>query len=124
VTVQIHWHQMTDLGAPERDAIEQRLQSLAEEHGDLFDVRISAAQPHHQRRGPVHVRIVAQVKGHELVSSHDAEQLSIATGTALDVFERELRKLRDRRQDRTRSPAPQRAIDNIGEPETAAREND
>ena len=100
--MEIHWHHVgTTLRDEERAAIEERLRSLAAGHDDLIDVRISGRESGHHRHGEKEVRIVCQARGKELVAARSRADLGLALHEALDAFEREVHRLRERRRDRS-----------------------
>ncbi len=96
--MEIHWKGATGLSDAERDAIESRLESLAGGHSDLIDIRIALDDSAHHRRGGKGARIVCQARGREIVVGREAEDVLLALDQAMDVFEREVRRLRDLRQ--------------------------
>jgi cold shock CspA family protein/ribosome-associated translation inhibitor RaiA len=105
--VEIHWRNVKGLREEERLAVEGRLEALAADHQDLIDLRISAKPTRHHRRGGQEVRISCQARGTELVAARTRPELILALNEALDAFEREVRRLRERRRDRrVERPAP------------------
>jgi ribosomal subunit interface protein len=92
----------------ERGAIEQRIERLAADHTDLIDVRISGRTNRHHRLGGQEVRITAEARGREIVAARTGLEIGLALNEAMDAFERELRRLRDRRLSRRseQPPAP------------------
>jgi cold shock CspA family protein len=103
--VEIHWHDLESLGGERRDEIEARLRALDEGHGDLIKLWITGETTVHHRHGGQQVSLRCQARGRELVATRTRPDLGQALDEVLDVFERELRKLRDRRTDR-RSQRP------------------
>jgi cold shock CspA family protein/ribosome-associated translation inhibitor RaiA len=101
--MQIHWIHTDELSDEQREVAEARLHALAEGHSDLIDVRIAAHASAHHRRGDREIRIACQARGTDLLATRSADELAAALDEALDVFEREVRRLRDKRSDR--SPA-------------------
>jgi len=99
--MQIHWHHMGDLSARRRGDMEARLRQLASEHDDLIDVRIGGDHSLEDRFRPRRVRIAAQARRKELVAVREAGSVVEAANDVLYAFERELRKLRARRQSRS-----------------------
>jgi cold shock CspA family protein/ribosome-associated translation inhibitor RaiA len=98
--MEIHWHHVgTTLRSEERAAIEERLRALAAGHDDLIDIRISGRESGHHRHGEKEVRIVCQARGKELVAARSRPDLGLALHEALDAFEREVHRLRERRRD-------------------------
>lgn len=98
--MEIHWVDCQDLREDVRDAAEQRVRSLAEGHTDLIDVRFVARTTGHHQLGNQELRITAQLRGKEVVAARTRDELGRALDEALDVFEREVRRLRERRQSR------------------------
>ncbi len=102
----IQWRNLNEMREAERAAIEKRLEALAAEHGDLIEVQISATTSGHHRHGGQEVRVSGHVRGRDLVASRVRDDLGLALNETLDAFERELRKLRERREDaRAERPA-------------------
>jgi ribosomal subunit interface protein len=90
----------------QRDAVEDRIRKLAEGHTDLIDVRITGHETNHHRHGGAELRITADVRGAEIVAARTRDDLGLALDESMDAFDREIRKLRDRRRDkRTERPA-------------------
>ena len=106
--MEIHWHNIEALTEDERGAIEQRIEQLAAHHTDVIDVRITGRPTRHHRRGGQEVRITAEARGREIVASRTRAEVGLALNEAMDAFERELRRLRDRRLSRRseQPPAP------------------
>jgi len=96
--MEIHWVDCQELREDVRDAVEQRVRALAEGHTDLIDVRFTARTTGHHRLGNQEIRITAQLLGKEVVAARTRDELGRALDEALDVFDREVRKLRDRRR--------------------------
>ncbi len=107
VTMEIHWVDFDDLRADVKEAIEQRVRSLAEGHQDLIDVRLTARTTGHHRLGNQEARITAQVRGKEIVAARTRDEVGRALDEALDVFEREVRNLRGRRRTKRAESAPE-----------------
>jgi ribosomal subunit interface protein len=95
--VEIHWRNMDEIEAAQRDAVERRLQALSDGHTDLIDLRIIAKPNNHHRHGGQEVHITCQARGAELVATRTGEDLGQALHEALDAFVNEVRRLRDRR---------------------------
>jgi ribosomal subunit interface protein len=95
--VEIHWRNLDALREEERRVVEERLEALAAGHTDLIDVRIAAKPTRHHRHGAQEVRITCQARGKELVAARTRDDLGLALNEALDAFEREVHRLRDRR---------------------------
>jgi ribosome-associated translation inhibitor RaiA len=99
--MQIHWTDFDSISQDQRDSVEWRIAALAEERGDLIDVRLVAHQTNHHRFGGREVRIVCQARGAEIVARCERPELGRALDEALDDFEREVRRLRERRRERS-----------------------
>ena len=97
--MEIHWRNMDEIEATQRDAVERRLQALSDGHTDLIDLRIVAKPNNHHRLGGQEVHIACQARGAELVATRTGEDLGQALHEALDAFVHEVRRLRDRRAD-------------------------
>jgi cold shock CspA family protein/ribosome-associated translation inhibitor RaiA len=99
--MEIHWRKAEALSAAEKELARERIESLAHGHRDLIDVWIDVepSSPHH-RKGAERVSIRAQVRGATIVAHAQEEELRPALRAALDRFDREILRLRDKRQDR------------------------
>jgi cold shock CspA family protein/ribosome-associated translation inhibitor RaiA len=106
--MEIHWVNPEAFREAERESAEARIRELAEGRSDVIDVRIAARSTGHHRRGGHEVRITCEARGRELVAARTRPETGLALNEALDVFERELRRLRDRRglQRELREAAP------------------
>lgn len=106
--MEIHWVHAGDLSEQERGAAETRVRALEEGHSDLIDVRITARTTGHHKHGDKEVRIACDARGREIVAARTREELGIALNEVLDAFEREVRRMRERRTDRRseRPPSP------------------
>ena len=98
--MEIHWFHVEELAEDQRTAAERRLETLAEGHTDLIDVRIAGKSTGHHRLGAREIRIACQARGREIVAVRTRAEISLALHDALDAFEAEVRKLRHRRRDR------------------------
>jgi len=96
--MEIHWKGGSTLRDEERGAIESRLRELEGGRRDLIDVRIALADATHHRHGAKDARIACRLLGREVVSSRSAEDLRLALDQAVDVFEQEVRRIRDLRE--------------------------
>jgi cold shock CspA family protein/ribosome-associated translation inhibitor RaiA len=103
--VEIHWRNLEGLAREARESIEERLRRLDEGHGDLIKLWLTGATTPHHRHGAKEVSLRCQVRGRELVAARTRPDLGQALDEVLDVFERELRRLRERRTD-ARSARP------------------
>jgi cold shock CspA family protein/ribosome-associated translation inhibitor RaiA len=105
--VEIHWVGMGDLDEAERDEIEARLDLLALGQDDLIDLRIAGQETGHHRHGGREVRITCQARGREIVVARAQPDLGLALNEAVDVFEREVHRLRRKRRDLSRKQPPE-----------------
>jgi cold shock CspA family protein/ribosome-associated translation inhibitor RaiA len=90
---------MDEVGEDERGAIEARLRELEGGQGDLIDLWITGSRTEHHRHGAQEVRLRCQARGRELIAARTRPDLGRALDEVLDAFEREVRKLRDKRAD-------------------------
>ena len=97
--MEIHWRNMDEIEAAQRNAVERRLLALAEGHTDLIDLRIAAKPNNPHRHGGQEVHIACQARGKELVATRTGEDIGQALNEAVDAFVSEVRRLRDRRAD-------------------------
>ncbi|MCP5060767.1 MAG: hypothetical protein GY937_29070 [bacterium] len=99
--MEVHWRNPGELADANREAAEERIERLAEGHHDLIDiwVDVEAANAHH-RHGPRKVTIRCQARRAELVAHGVASEPEPALHDALEVFSREVHKLRDKRRER------------------------
>jgi ribosome-associated translation inhibitor RaiA len=93
----LHWVRPEDFGAEQRRIAEMRLEKLAREHDDLVDVRIAARPTEHHRHGGQEVRITCEARRKDIVAARTRADAGLALNEALDAFEREVRRMRDRR---------------------------
>lgn len=105
--MEIHWVGMGDVDGEEQGRIEARLEGLAEGHDDLIDLRITGHKTRHHRHGDQEVRITCQARGREIVAARTKPDLGLALNEALDTFEREVRRLRRKRRDKSRELPPE-----------------
>jgi ribosome-associated translation inhibitor RaiA len=82
----------------ERQGAEIRFRKLDASHNDLIDLRIMGKKNGH--RSGEEVRIACQARGREIVAARSADQVGRALHDAIDAFEREVWRLRERRRDR------------------------
>jgi cold shock CspA family protein/ribosome-associated translation inhibitor RaiA len=111
--MEIHWVGMGRLEDAERAEIEARLKRLAESHSDLIDVRIAGRTTRHHHHGDQEIRITCQARGREIVAARTRPDLTLALVDALDVFEREVRQLREKRRDLSRAQPPEPPVSGI-----------
>ena len=110
--MEIHWHNPEVFREADRRKVEERIQGLTRDHSDVIDVRIAAKPTAHHRHGGHEVRITCAARGSELVAARTRADSGLALNEALDVFERELWRLRQRRTQRraqkeSRTPPPE-----------------
>jgi len=98
--VQVHWRHPNELSDEIREDAEARLQRLANGRTDLIDTWIDVALDGHHRKGNGRVAIRCQARGAELVAHGEREDAELALQQALEVFEREVKRMRERRKDR------------------------
>ena len=98
--MQVHWHHPNELSEEIRDDAEARLQRLADGYTDLIDTWIDVARDAHHRKGNGRVVIRCQARGTEVVARGEREDSELALLEALQVFEREVKRMRDRRKER------------------------
>jgi cold shock CspA family protein/ribosome-associated translation inhibitor RaiA len=95
--MEIHWVDADAFGAAQREGVEARIRKLAEGQHDVIDVRIVARGNGHHRHGGKEVRITCEARGREIVAARTRPDATLALNEAVDVFLRELRRLRERR---------------------------
>jgi len=103
VVVELHWHRPELFGEQERALADERIQTLARDHSDLIGVRISAKPTAHHRHGGQEVQITCDARGGQISASRTRPDLGLALNEALDAFEREVWRMRDRRAERRRA---------------------
>jgi len=105
--MELHWVHAESLSEQERAAAEKRIRELADGRTDLIDVRITVRETAHHRHGGQEVRIVCEARGKEIVAARTRPDAGRALVEALDAFEREVWRMRDRRtRQRVERPAP------------------
>lgn len=95
--MEIHWVHAGELPEAQRLAAEDRVRGLAEGHSDLIDVRFVARLTGHHKHGDKEIRITCDARGTEIVAARTREDLGLALNEALDAFEREVQRVRERR---------------------------
>ena len=105
--MEIHWTHLSHLDPELREACEERLKRLAQNHSDLIDVRISGDSTRHHRRGGRSVRITCLARGQQIVAARERESLGLALNEVLDDFERAVHELRKRRIGRRAERPPE-----------------
>jgi len=115
--VQVHWRHPNEVSEEIRQDAEQRLQRLANGHTDLIDTWIDVALDGHHRKGHGRVAIRCQARGTEIVAHGNREDADLALHEALEVFEREVKRMRERRKDRrierTAGPTLRGVVDQV-----------
>ena len=101
--MEVHWVGLTDIAESERARAEERVIRLADRGNDLIDLRITGRASRHHQHGDKEVRITCQARGQAIVAARTCPDLGLALHEALDVFEREVTRLREKRQDRARA---------------------
>ena len=114
----IQWHVVTELDVARRDAAEARIRKLGEGQKDLIHVVVHVEGSNHHQHGAAEAKIRCQAKGRELIAHERDEEPEIALSRAVDVFEREVRSMRDKRRDH-RGGRPQAGADPVGAVEEA-----
>jgi ribosome-associated translation inhibitor RaiA/cold shock CspA family protein len=116
-SVQVHWRHPNELSEEIRQEAEARLQRLANGHSDLIDTWIDVALDGHHRKGHGRVAIRCQARGTEIVAHGNREDAELALHEALVVFEREVKRMRERRKDRrverTAGPTLRGVVDRV-----------
>ena len=100
--MEIHWDRMQEITDAQREAVEARLQRLAEQHTDLIEIRIVGHSSQHHQKGGQAVRIHCSIRGEDLFSEREREDLGLALRDAVQALEREIHDRRDRLQTRRR----------------------
>lgn len=111
----IQWHVVTDLDSARRESAESRIRKLGEGRKDLIHVVVHVESSKHHQHGAAEVKIRCQAKGRELIAHERDDEPEIALTRAVDVFEREVRSMREKRRDHRGSPP--RAIEEVVEDE-------
>lgn len=112
--MQIHWVHGDEFEAKQRERIEARIRALAEGLTDLIDVRITARTTDHHRHGGSEVRLVCQARGGEIVAARTRPDAAQALDDVMDIFERELRRMRTfSREERGTAPPELGVIDAV-----------
>jgi cold shock CspA family protein/ribosome-associated translation inhibitor RaiA len=95
--MEIHWVGSELFTEEARLAAEARLRELTQGRTDIIDVRVAARPSGHHRHGGQEVRITCEARGKEIVAARARPDAGLALNEALDVFERELWRMRHRR---------------------------
>jgi cold shock CspA family protein len=103
--MELHWLHPEAFSERERLDAEGRIRELARDQTDLIDVRITARTTEHHRIGEQDVHIICEARGKQIVATRTRPEAGLALNEALDAFEREVRRMRDRRtEQRTERP--------------------
>ena len=115
--MEFHWDHLNEILPDKRREIEARIERVAASHHDLIDVRISGQASEHHHLGGKRARIACRARGTQVVAVRDAVSLELAVDEAVDLFERELRKLADRARspDRKEAQRPGRSTESESE---------
>ena len=111
----IQWHVVTDLAPSCREAAESRIENLAEGQKDLIHVVIHVEGSNHHQHGAAEAKIRCQAKGRELIAHERDEEPEIALTRAVDVFEREVRAMREKRRDHRGAERGRRIVEDAEE---------
>jgi cold shock CspA family protein/ribosome-associated translation inhibitor RaiA len=119
--MEVHWVHPDEFREAEREVAMARIEELARDRSDLIDVRITARTTAHHRHGGHEVRITCAARGKEIVAARTRPDAGLALNDALDVFEREVWRMRHRRvqqrAERPSGPPELGVIDEIRRPE-------
>ncbi len=102
--MEIHWRNPGPISADAKAAATTRIERLANGHSDLIDVWVDVASNRHRTRGAEEVAIRCQARGVELVAHGYAAEPALALREALVSFEREVKRMRERRESKPRPP--------------------
>ena len=95
--METHWYNPEAFRTVDRRRVEERIEQLARERTDLIDVRITARESGHHRHGGQEVRITVKTRGGEIVAARTRPDAGLALNEALEVFERQIWRMRHRR---------------------------
>lgn len=96
--MEIHWRNPDAVELRERGLAEARIEDLARDHTDLIDVWLEFDASGHS--GIDTAKIRCQARDAELVATERDLDPRVALHRALDTFEREVKKMRERRLER------------------------
>lgn len=94
--MEIHWRNPNALSLEVQRATEARLESLAAGHTDLIDVWLDIQKDAHHRQGNDRVAIRCMARRTEILAEGADADVEPALRKALDAFEREVRRYRDK----------------------------
>lgn len=118
----IQWHVVTDLAPSCREAAESRIEKLAEGQKDLIHVVVHVEGSNHHQHGAAEAKIRCQAKGRELIAHERDDEPEIALTRAVDVFEREVRAMREKRRDHRVAGRGRRVVEDVDDEESSAAE--
>jgi ribosome-associated translation inhibitor RaiA len=98
--VEIHWTNLDGIDEKDRQDAEERFRRLAESHNDLIDLRITGKKNGREPHASEEVRIACQARGREIVAARSSHQVGKALHDAIEAFEGEVWRLRERRRER------------------------
>ena len=98
--MEIHWTNLDSLDERDRQDAEERFRRLAESHNDLIDLRITGKKNGREPHASEEVRIACQARGREIVAVRSSHQVGKALHDAIEAFEGEVWRLRERRRER------------------------
>jgi ribosomal subunit interface protein len=112
--MQIHWRKADQISEALQALAQERIESLAKGKRDLIDVwvELEPSSAHH-RMGAESVSIRAQARGKTIVAHAEEERLETALRVALDRFDREVMRMRHKRQAR-RTARPKMSPPHLG----------
>jgi ribosome-associated translation inhibitor RaiA/cold shock CspA family protein len=101
--MQIHWRHAGKLSPAERDHAARHLGELEKGHSDLTDLWVDVASgSEHHRKGNEKVTIRCQARRAEIVATGTHVEAGLALREAIEKFEREVWRLRDKRSEHRR----------------------
>ena len=118
----IQWHVVTGLAPSCREAAESRIKKLGEGQKDLIHVVVHVEGSKHHQHGAAEAKIRCQAKGRELIAHERDDEPEIALTRAVDVFEREVRAMREKRRDHRGGGRVRPVIAEVDDEESASAE--
>ncbi len=104
--MEIHWHHPEQFRDEDRQAADDRIRALGKDRTDLIDVRVTARSTTHHQHGGQEVRLTCRARKREIVAARTRTDPGLALNEVIDVFEREVWRMRQRRaQVRDERPA-------------------
>jgi len=105
--MEIHWRHPQKISDADREFAMRHLRGLQEGHADLTDLWIDiAGGSEHHRKGDEKVTIRCQARRASIIATGSDAEASLALRTALEKFEREVWRLRERRAEHRPKPEP------------------